>query len=455
MQSATGQDKSLRCQQGKVPRFCPSLASVCALTALLISPLPASIYRLEIDGTINPIMSEYIVSGLALAEEDRAEAILLLLRTPGGMVLSMSEIMEKMLACPIPIIAYVSPGGTHAASAGFFLLIAADVAAMAPGTRTGAAHPIFAVGGVPLSDNQTAKTLLDKITNDSVASLKAIAQRRGRDVTLVEKAIRESESFTETQALEGKLIDLIAASEAELLQILDGRKIRLFSDQSRTLSTRGQAVITIEMTRRQKLLLAISNPNLALLLFIGGALLLVFEFTNPGFLAPGIIGGLCVLLSLLGFSFLPINYVGVLLILTALALFVAEIKVQGFGILGSVGIVSMILGSMILIKTEDPSLRISFFNAVLLTLPFAALFLFLLYLAVKSSKRKAVMGMECLVGMEGKTLTVLNPKGKIFLRGEYWDAFCDSPIEAGEPVIVVAQENMKLKVRPVPAKIHS
>ena len=420
------------------------------LFCLLAIPIPAlgAIYRLEVDGAINPVMVEYITDGIKTATEAKAEAILLLLRTPGGLLTSMNEIMEQMVGGEVPIIAYVSPSGAQAASAGFFLLISADVAAMAPGTRTGAAHPILAFGNIPISQNETAKTLVEKVTNDSVALLKSIAQRRGRNEEMAVKAIQESASYTENQALDGKLIEIVANTEEDLLQVLEGRQIRLFNNRMVVLHTAKVPIVNINLTFRQKILMAVSNPNLALLLGVGGILMLVFEFANPGLLAPGIIGGFCLLLSLLGFSFLPINYVGVLLILAALALFILEIKVQGFGLLGLTGIVSMIIGCVVLIKSPDPSLRIHASTAIILVLPFAALFLILLYLALASRKFKVATGKEAMVGMEGRSLTALQPEGMVMVCGEYWEAISDVPIKAEQTVLVVAVNNLTLKVKP-------
>ncbi len=419
------------------------LAGLCAAV-----PARAAIYRLEINGVINPVMSEYIVEGLDRAGRERADAVLLILRTPGGLVGSMSEIMEKMLSGRVPVVAYVGPGGSHAASAGFFLLVSADFAAMAPGTRTGAAHPILSIGGMPVSQNDTVKTLLEKVTNDSVASLQSVAQQRGRNEEMVARAIRDSQSYTERQALEGKLIERIAASEAELLQALDGRTIRLFHGREVVLRTAGKPVLDIPMSTRQKFLMAISDPNLALLLGIGGVLLLVFEFTNPGMIAPGLVGGLCLLVSLLGFSFLPIHYVGVLLILAALALFVLEIKLQSFGLLGIAGVVAMVLGSTILVKTPDPSLQVRLSTALAVGILFSALFLGLLYLALRSRKLKIATGTDAMVGAECRCLTALAPQGKVLVSGEYWDAVSQEPMEPGQCGQVVAVEGLTLKVKP-------
>lgn len=412
-----------------------------------VVPAQASIYRLTLDGAINPVTSEYLVEGIEAAEKAGAEAVLIVLSTPGGLVLSMSEIMEKMLGSQVPTIVYVSPSGTHAASAGFFLLLSADVAAMAPATRTGSAHPILSFGGVPLEENETAKTLLEKITNDSVASLRAIVERRGRNVDMAERGVRKSESFTELQALEGKLIDLVAKNEAELLDKLDGRRLKLFSEKEVVLETRGVPIKTVEMTGRQKFLSAVSNPNLALLLGIGGLLLLFLEFSNPGFIAPGVIGGICLLLAMLGFSFLPINYVGVLLILLAIGLFIAEIKVQSFGVLGLGGVFSIVVGSLILIKTPDPVMGISASTALGVGISFAFAFMLTLYLFLRSSKARVTTGKEGLIGLEGKVIAQLSPTGRVFVHGEYWEAVADEQVETGHRVVVTGIDNLRLRVK--------
>jgi len=343
----------------------------------------------------------------------------------------------------------VTPSGAKAASAGFFILLAADVAVMAPGTNTGAAHPLMAIGGIPVDGGESAKTLAQKITSNATAFLRSIAAKRNRNVAEAEKGVMESKSFTDAEALEKNLIDMVAKDETELFRRLDGYKIHMFSGQERTLRTRQQGVADYEMTTRQKFLSTISQPNLALLLGLAGLILVYFEFSNPGFVAPGVIGAICLLLSILGFSFLPINYVGVLLILLAIGLFAAEVKVQGFGILGLGGIVSMVMGMLILVDSPDPALRISLKTALSAALPFAIIFIILAVAMFKSLKQRVITGDAGMLGLIGIADTEINSSGRVKVRGEYWAAHSSTPIPPGRPVRVVGVDNLLLKVEEV------
>ncbi len=320
-----------------------SLARLCVASLLVLAGgctrgAWGKIARIDLNGAIDPISAEFVVGAIDRAQSERAELLLIRLQTPGGFAGSMEDIITKMLGSTVPVVVYVTPSGAKAASAGFFILLAADVAAMAPGTNTGAAHPLMAIGGFPVSGGEAGKTLTEKITSNATAFLRSIASKRNRNVAEAEKGVTDSKSFTEAEALDLRLIDLVARDEGELLQRLEGYKVHLFSGEERSLSTRGQEVVDYPMSSRQKFLSTVAQPNLALLLGVAGLILLYFEFTHPGFVAPGVVGGICLLVSILGFSFLPINYVGVLLILLAVGLFVAEVKVQGFGVLGFGGV---------------------------------------------------------------------------------------------------------------------
>ena len=417
----------------------------------LFAALPArgEIARIDLNGTIDPVTSEFVVRSIARAESEHANFLLLRLQTPGGLGSSMEEIITKMLSSKIPIVIYVAPSGAKAASAGFFLLLASDIAAMAPGTNTGAAHPLMAIGGFPVSGGEAGKTLSEKITSNSTAFLRSIVSKRNRNIVEAEKGVTESKSFTETEALNSHLIDFIAKDEAELFSKLQGYHVRLFSGQEMVIDTQGQNVVDYPMSTREKLLSTISEPNLALLLGVVGLILLYFEFTHPGFVAPGVIGGICVLLSVLGLSFLPINYVGVLLILLAIGLFVAEVKVGGFGILGIGGLVSMVAGMLILIDTPDPAVRIGLATALALALPFAVIFLILLVALIRSHRQKVATGDQGMVGLIGVAESDVYRAGRVKVRGEYWTAYSSSPISAGKAVKVLAVENLTLKVEEV------
>lgn len=421
------------------------------LLALLLFLTPAvskaDSYRIDVEGPINSMLADIVVQAIEKAEEEKVPFVVLRLNTPGGFDLAMRKIIEKILSSQIPVIAYVAPSGARAASAGFFILMASDFAVMAPGTNTGAAHPVLAIGGVyPVEEGKGVKTLTKKATNDAKAYLKGIVEKRGRNIELAEKGITQSKSFTAQEALDGKLIDFIAKDEMELLQTLKDKKIKLFSGTEVTLPSDAGSLRPVEMTLRQKILLAISDPNLALLLGLAGVLLLYFEFSNPGMIAPGVLGALCILLSMIGFSLLPINFVGVLLIILAVGFFIAEIKVQGFGILGIGGIIAMMIGTLILVDAPQPELRITPVMALAVVIPFGLIFMLLIRLAVRSMRLKVETGQEGMIGEIGITHTPINPQGKVYVRGEYWDAVSHAPISEGKKVSVVKVENLKLTV---------
>ena len=422
------------------------------LSVLAFANLPAAwanIARIDLNGAIDPITAEFVVHSVERAERESAALLIIRIQTPGGFATSMEEIISRMLSSRVPIVVYVTPSGAKAASAGFFILLAADIAVMAPGTNTGAAHPLMAIGGFPVDGGEAGKTLKDKITSNASAFLRSIATKRNRNVAEAEKGVSESKSFTDGEALEKNLIDLVAKDEAELLSQLEGYKTRMFSGEERILRLAGQPITDYAMTARQKFLSTISQPNLALLLGLAGLILLYFEFSNPGFVAPGVIGGICLLLSILGFSFLPINYVGVLLLLFAIGLFIAEVKVQGFGILGFGGVVSLVIGILILIDAADPAVRIGLKTAILAGLPFALIFTILLVALFRSLNQKVSTGNEGMIGLTGIADNDIDAKGRVRIRGEYWTACSDSPIPAGRPVKVVGVDNLTLRVEEV------
>jgi membrane-bound serine protease (ClpP class) len=419
------------------------------LSFIFALPACSEIARIDLKDRIDVITAEYVIRGIDRAEKEQAQLLLIRLDTPGGLGVSMEDIIKRILSSKVPIVIYVTPSGAEAASAGFFILLASDVAVMAPGTNTGAAHPLFAIAGFPIDEKQAGKTLTEKVTSNATAFLRGIAEKRNRNVAEAEKGVVESKSFTEKEALNAHLIDFIAKDEEELLKMLQGYKVRMFSGEERILAPQGQKIVDYEMTAREELLAVISQPFLALFLGIGGIILLYFEFTHPGFVAPGVIGGICVLLSVLGLSFLPINYVGVLLILLAIGLFVAEIKVGGVGILGIGGLASMVIGMMILIDSPDPAMRIGLWTAVALALPFAAIFMILLFALLKSLGQKAATGDQGMIGLIGIADNDVGQSGRVKVRGEYWSAYSSLPIAAGKTVRVLAVENLRLKVEEI------
>ncbi|GAB4247147.1 MAG: nodulation protein NfeD [Acidobacteriota bacterium] len=415
-------------------------AWLCLPLLLLFGSGRADILKIEVDGVIDPITADFIAGAVEEAEAENAEALLLQLSTPGGLGISMQEIVQTILNSRVPVVCYVAPRGAHAASAGFFILLAADVAAMAPGTNTGAAHPVFPFG----MENEV---MLEKVRNDALASLRSIVQHRRRNYELAEKGVLESKSYTEQEALEGGLIDLVAVDEADLLKQLDGREVTRLDGTVQVLKTAGVRVRVHEMSFRERVLSAIADPNFALILGVIGVLGLYFEFTQPGMVVPGVVGGICLLLALLGFSLLPVNLIGLLLILLAIGLFVAEVKVQGFGILGLGGIVAMVLGLLLLVDTPYPELRIGLGLALAVAIPFAVIFIFLLRLVIVSHRRKVTTGETGLVGQLGTAKTDVGPQGgRVFVAGELWRARSRVPIPAGARVRVVQVKGLDMVV---------
>ena len=411
-----------------------------------VSTVRADIVKINLDGIIDPVTADFIHETLQKAEAEGAEFVLIRLSTPGGLGVSMQQIVQTILNSKIPVVCYVAPKGAHAASAGFFVLLAADVAAMAPGTNTGAAHPVFPLG---MGD----KTMLEKVKNDALASLRAIVKQRNRNYDLAAQAVEESKSYTAREALDGHLIDLIADDQTALLKDLNGREITRFTGERQVLQTAGIPVRTAEMSLRQKVLSNIADPNFALILGVVGLLGLYVEFTHPGMVVPGVVGGICLLLALLGFSLLPVNLIGVLLIILAFGLFVAEVKVQGFGVLGLGGIVAMILGLIFLIESPYPQLRIDLSIAAAVTVPFALIFIFLLRLVLRTHARQVTTGEAGLVGEIGTAQTEVGPEGgRVFVAGEIWRATSAKPIMVGERIRVVSAHNLDLVVEKLARK---
>jgi membrane-bound serine protease (ClpP class) len=412
---------------------------------LLLLPfwLQGDIYVLRIDGPIDSLLEEYVLHSYdTIKKSGNARLVVIEMDTPGGYDTSMRSIIKTMLNADIPCAVYVSPQGARAASAGFFILLAADVAAMAPGTNTGAAHP------VSVSGSDIEKTMKEKVTNDAAAYIKTLAKNRQRNPELAEKAVRESQAYTAEECLKNQLIDLVVPGRAELLKQLHGKTITLQNGRSVTLDVLSDAIVQLNMSGRQKFLRTITNPSLAYFLLIFGLIGLYIEFTHPGTAIPGILGGISLLLAFLAFQILPINYVGLFLILLSIGFFVAEIKVQGFGMLGVGGIVSFILGSMILINSPVPEMRPAMSLIITFALSFGFIFLFLTYKVFQAMKRRRETGSEGLVGEFGMAKTdVDGHSGKVFVHGEWWNAVSDTAIPAGSRVQVEAVNNLLLKVK--------
>jgi len=412
----------------------------------LALPLQSKIFKITINAPIHPVTSEYIQEAIDQADRENASLLLITINTPGGLDTSMREIIEKILGSKTPVAAYVSPNGARAASAGFFICLACDVFAMAPGTSTGAAHPV----GVSITGQQMDETMAEKVTEDAAAYIRTIAEKRNRNIQMAEAAVKLSRSYTESEALKGELIDLVASTEDEIIKFLNNKKIKRFTGEEIQLHLEDETVVEIPMTARQKFLLTISNPNLAYILLMLGLLGLYFEFSNPGAILPGVMGGICLLLAIFAFQILPINYVGLLLILLAIGLFILEIKVQSYGILSIGGIIAMVLGSIMLIDSPIPELRPSLNFIIPVAIGLSLIFIFLITLVVRAHSRRAVTGKEGLIGEIGIAQTDLTPEGKVFVHGELWKAEAEENVPKGSKVLVIKiLDGLKIKVSKV------
>lgn len=410
-----------------------------------ISHAASKIVAVSVDGIVHPITAEIIGHALERSKRENAEAVLIRLNTPGGLGEATRHIVEKILASPTPVITFVTPSGGRAASAGFFLLEAGDVAVMSPGTNTGAATPVL-LGG------EMDAVMRRKVQNDAAAFLRSVVAKRGRNAKLAESAVLEAKSFTDKEALEAKLIDLIARDEADLFRQLNGREIVRFDGRKQTVKLDNPAVLEYERTIREQILAALADPNLALALLVLGALGLYVEFTSPGLIAPGVAGAILVLLGLSALSVLPINWVGAALLVLAIVLFVLEAKFVSHGILAAGGTVAMILGALILVSSPAPEMRIQLPTAIGLALPFALITTFLVSLVIRARAGKVATGEAGMIGEEGLAYTSLSPAGKVFVHGEYWDAVSSVPVEAGARIRVLEVRGLTLKVEPADKK---
>jgi membrane-bound serine protease (ClpP class) len=411
-------------------------------------PASSLVEELKMDGQVEPILAVYIDQGIADAESRHAQLVLITVDTPGGLSASMEDIVQHILASRVPVAVFVSPTGSRAASAGFYILLSADIAAMAPGTHTGAAAPVLAIGGyVPQID----EVLRKKINNDAMAFLRSFSEKRARNPKLAETAITEARAFTEKEALEGKMIDLIASSPDDLLRQLNGREITRFDGTKTKLALDSAVRIPYELSARQKFLTRIVQPDVFFVMLILGVLGLYTEFTHPGVIAPGVVGGICIILALYAMNFLPVNFAGLLLIALALTFFILEAKYTSHGVLAAGGVVSMLLGALFLIPAGITGGGVSLSVALSATLPFALLTVILMRLVLRSRKWKPVTGKEELLGAEGVVESGLDggTTGMIRVHGELWRAVSSRPVSAGKLVKVVRVEGLTLSVEPV------
>jgi membrane-bound serine protease (ClpP class) len=411
------------------------------------TPSSPLVLELRIDGDVEPILAAYIDEGLADAARRNAALVLITMDTPGGLSDSMKDMIQHILVSKVPVAVYVSPTGARGASAGFYILLSADIAAMAPGTHAGAASPVLAIGGyVPQID----EVMRRKINNDAMAFLRSFTERRGRNPTLAETAITESKAFTEKEALDGKMIDLVVSSPEELFKQLDGREIKRFDGTQVKLNLTRPVRATFELSTRQKFLNRIVQPDLVFVMLILGVLGLYTEFTHPGVIAPGVIGGICLILALYALNFLPVNFAGLFLIALAMAFFILEAKMPSHGILGAGGVVSMFLGAIFLIRSPLTPGGVSISVALAATLPCALIVIFLMRLVLRSRKWKTSTGKEELIGSHAVAVSALQPgvEGMIRVHGELWQGESAKPVPEGKTVRILRVEGLKLYVEP-------
>ena len=418
------------------------------LLALLFLPFsrssaadPGLVYIATYEGVINPVAAEYINHVLAQAQEGGGTAVVIRLDTPGGLDTSMRLIIKDITASPVPVIVYVAPGGARAASAGVFILYSAHIAAMAPGTNVGAAHPVAMGGG------EMDVVMKDKVENDAAAYIKSIAEKRGRNVKWAEDAVRKSLSVTEKEALGLKVIDLIADDVPSLLAAVDGRSVVTGAGKS-ILHTKGAILKELPMGWRLEALKALSDPNIAFLLMTLGTIGLLAELYNPGAILPGIVGAISLILAFYSLQTLPINYAGVLLIILGIVLFILEIKVTSYGLLSLGGLASLVLGALMLVQTDAPFLKVSLSFIVPTAVLVGAVLMSLTWIAVKTQRQGSVMGAEAMVGTIALAKTDVAPRGSVFVHGEIWDAVSDEPIREGEEARVKAVSGLTLTVAP-------
>jgi membrane-bound serine protease (ClpP class) len=404
--------------------------------------LPAQsgeIHIIKVSGPISPGSADFVVTAIKKASRQEAACLIIALDTPGGLAESMRDIVMATLASKVPVVVYVSPSGARAASAGVMITMAADIAAMAPGTNIGAAHPVGAGG------EQVNETMNEKVVNDMVAHARSVAKKRGRNDAWVEKAIRESVSVTETEAVKEKIVDLIAVDMDDLIRQINGRKI----EGKRDLKLDGAVRKVVQESLRTKILKTISDPNIAYILMMIGLAGLYFELSHPGVLFPGVVGGIAIILAFFAFQTLPVNYAGILLIFLAIIFFVLEMKVASYGLLSIAGVTSFLLGSLMLFDSESPEMQISLKVLMPTVILVSGFFIVVAGLVFKTHVSKPMTGDAGLIGETGVVKTKLMPEGKIFVHGEIWNAMSKTPVETGARVKVVKVENLLLEVEPI------
>jgi membrane-bound serine protease (ClpP class) len=419
-----------------------------ALLFLFAAVCSADVLRVAVNDAIQPVTAEYIGRALAAAAANHDQAVLIEINTPGGLVDSTREIIEKIVASPVPVIIYVTPSGSRAASAGFFILECADVAAMAPGTNTGAAHPVIL--GEKMDD-----VMKMKMENDAAALMRSVVAKRGRNVELAESAVRESKSFTDQEALDKKLIEYIASSEQDLFHQLNGKSFKRFDGTTVTLNLqqkdKGEPVRDYRMTLKERILSYLMDPNVAFILLAIGALALYAEFNHPGAVIPGTVGVVFILLAAFALNLMPVRFAAIAMIIGAFALFAAEAKFASHGVLTTGGIALLTLGGLFLVDAPIPEMRVHLVTALSVSIPLGLITAFLMSIAVRARRNKIVTGKQGLIGEIGIAQTMLGPSGKVFVHGELWDAVSTIPVPAGEQIIVRQVDGLTLRVDPVAA----
>jgi membrane-bound serine protease (ClpP class) len=422
-----------------ISRMLLALMSVLFLGAIS----SAEVLKIVVNDTIQPITEEYISRAIDEAQRRNDQAVLIEINTPGGLVESTREIIQKITASSVPVIIYVTPSGSRAASAGFFILESADIAAMAPGSNTGAAHPVI-LGGGKVDD-----VMKEKMENDAAALMRSVAAQRGRNVEVAESTVRQSKSFTEQEALAQHLIDYVASNEEDLFRQMEGKSFKRFNGQNVTLKLSGQPIAPFGMTLKERILGYLMDPNIAFILLAIGALALYAEFNHPGAVLPGTIGVVFILIAAFALNLLPTRFAALVLILGAFALFAAEAKFASHGVLTIGGITLLTLGGLLLVDSPIPEMRVHLFTALAVSIPLGLITAFLMSIALKARHNKKVSGAQGLIGETGIAQTALSPRGKIFVHGELWDATSSSQIEAGQSVVVRRLDGLLLQVEPI------
>ena len=416
---------------------------IAVVFCLLSSIASADILKLVLNDTIQASTAERVQRAIDEAAARKDEAVLIELSTPGGVMDAMREIMEKILASPLPVIIYVTPSGSRAASAGFFILESADIAAMAPGTNTGAAHPVGAFGG------DIQGTMKEKVENDAAALMRSIVSKRGRNVEIAETAVRQSKSFTDSEALSQKLIDYVAPSEQDLFREIASKPVKRFNGESVTLNLVGQHEIVMQETLKERILSFLMDPDIAFILLAIGALALYTEFNHPGAVIPGTVGVVFILLAVFALHLLPIRFAAVVLILASFALFALEAKFATHGVLAIGGITTLVIGALLLVDAPIPEMRVKLATALAVSVPVGLITVFLMTIALRARRNKVLTGAEGLVGEVAIAQTALAPSGKVFVHGELWDAVSSANVPAGDKVVVEKVDGLQLRVQKV------